>query len=538
MDGSVVQTYLGDVLHAVSQALLAPDIILLLAFIAYALFCIGSVVAERFSERRHFKVVMPKFLADLMAAKEDEIPDVIADSGLLKRQKAALQTVYDYRILPGDALVALIRRLVSEEETRYDRITGRNNMAARVAPMLGLMGTLIPLGPGIQALGQADTAALSSSLLVAFDTTVAGLVAAAVCMVVGKIRSNWYGNYMSALDSAMATMQQKIEDMRSEGAVSVQEPSDYAFLYGDKGAAPTFGSTPKARPASGPSTRPASSSPLPAEDNAPAARPATRPDASAARPTPADMAVASAERRSARTFADPLPSQMGVPAYQQEKVQAGYGVAPANGAIGADESATQAAPASPSAASAAASAAVPSAAAPSPSSTAPFGRVGSADAAYAEAGASQARQVAPAIEEVPMPAFIDALAQANEPIAQKLANESSSQVTGQIPAVRLDVQSAAMSAAQPAARQGDQPAMQPAVQAGLRSDAQQMAHSAAPASSDANAGSAPGWYQPRTQQAPMPAAAWAPPSAQAVYPNYDASATPEAPAGGDAGDAQ
>lgn len=238
MDGSIIQTYLSDILHAVSQSLLAPDIVLLLAFIGYALFCIGSIIAERFSERRHFKVAMPKFLAALMAAKEDEIPAVIEQSGLLKRQKVALLTVYDYRMLPGDALVALIRRLVSEEETRYDRITGRNNMAARVTPMLGLMGTLIPLGPGIQALGKADTAALSSSLLVAFDTTVAGLVAAAVCMVVGKIRANWYGNYMSALDSAMATMLQKIEDMRAEGKITVQEPSDYAFLYESKGVKP------------------------------------------------------------------------------------------------------------------------------------------------------------------------------------------------------------------------------------------------------------------------------------------------------------
>ncbi len=238
MDGSIIQTYLSDILHAVSQSLLAPDIVLLLAFIGYALFCIGSIIAERFSERRHFKVAMPKFLAALMAAKEDEIPDVIEQSGLLKRQKVALLTVYDYRMLPGDALVALIRRLVNEEETRYDRITGRNNMAARVTPMLGLMGTLIPLGPGIQALGRADTAALSSSLLVAFDTTVAGLVAAAVCMVVGKIRTNWYSNYMSALDSAMATMLQKIEDMRAEGKITVQEPSDYAFLYESKGVKP------------------------------------------------------------------------------------------------------------------------------------------------------------------------------------------------------------------------------------------------------------------------------------------------------------
>lgn len=213
-------TFLSDILHVVAQALLAPDIVLLLAFMGYALFSIGSVITEYFTERKHFTVVMPKFLAALMDADMKDVPQIIESSQLLERQKTALKTVYEYRDLPGDALVALVRRLVSEEETRYDRITGRNNMAAKVTPMLGLMGTLIPLGPGIQALGNADTAALSSSLLVAFDTTVAGLVTAAVCLIVGKIRSNWYNNYLTALDASMATMLEKIEIEREAGRLT------------------------------------------------------------------------------------------------------------------------------------------------------------------------------------------------------------------------------------------------------------------------------------------------------------------------------
>lgn len=224
-----MQTFLSDILHVISQALLAPDIILLIALIAYAIFSIGSIIVEFFTERRHYKVVMPQFLAALTSASETLIPSVVEESGLLKRQKEALMTVYEYRHLPGDALVALVRRLMTQEEAHYERITARNAMAAKVAPMLGLVGTLIPLGPGIQALGQANTELLSSSLLVAFDTTVAGLVVAAVCLVIGKIRSMWYDNYLSALDSSMATMVQKIEDSRQpsaadEGAREMPEP--------------------------------------------------------------------------------------------------------------------------------------------------------------------------------------------------------------------------------------------------------------------------------------------------------------------------
>ena len=231
MEGLSTFSSLTDVLHALSQGLLVPDIILLLLFAAYALFCIGSVIMEYFTERRNFRIAMPKFLNALMSADEDDIPELIRSSGLLNRQKEALLTVYDYRNLHDDALMALVHRCVFNEETRYERILGRNNTAAKISPMLGLMGTLIPLGPGIAALGQADTSMLSASLLVAFDTTVAGLAVAAVCLAIGKIRSNWYGDYLSTLETAMATLLQKIEDMRAAGTLKATEPSDYAFLF-------------------------------------------------------------------------------------------------------------------------------------------------------------------------------------------------------------------------------------------------------------------------------------------------------------------
>ncbi len=233
MGFSVFQSYLGDVLHAISQALLAPDIILLIAFIVYALFCIGSVITEAVTERKNFKVSMPRFEADLMGASDSQIPEVVERSGLLNRQKMALLTVYDYRVLPGDALIALIKRLMAEEESNYDKIVGRNNTAAKIAPMLGLMGTLIPLGPGIGALSSGNITQLGSSLIIAFDTTVAGLAAAAVCLVIAKIRRNWYEDYMTALDSSMATMLQKIETMRESGQIKTEEPSDYSGIFAE-----------------------------------------------------------------------------------------------------------------------------------------------------------------------------------------------------------------------------------------------------------------------------------------------------------------
>ena len=67
------------------------------------------------------------------------------------------------------------RRLLTNEELNYVRITNRTDLVSRLGPMFGLMATLIPLGPGLTALGEGDPRVLADSLLTAFDATVTGL---------------------------------------------------------------------------------------------------------------------------------------------------------------------------------------------------------------------------------------------------------------------------------------------------------------------------------------------------------------------------
>ena len=232
------QTYFGDILHIVSQALLLPTVIALLLLICYALWCVGSILVETFTEHRHFKVVMPTFMETLTKAKPSEVPGVIAKkSNLLANQKRALLTLWDFRCLPEDALMALAKRLMDELENRHTKKISRTSSVSKVAPMFGLMGTLIPLGPGIYSLSLNDTATLSSSLLIAFDTTVAGLLVAMVTYVVTKIRHRWYDNYMGALEAACVCMLEKIGKLRDGGKLDATEPTHELDRYFGKGRA-------------------------------------------------------------------------------------------------------------------------------------------------------------------------------------------------------------------------------------------------------------------------------------------------------------
>ena len=76
----------------------------------------------------------------------------------------------------------------------------RADLLARIPPMLGLMATIIPLGPGLAALGKGDPAQLASAVTVAFDATVLGLVAGIGGLVIGKLRRRWYEEALEAME--------------------------------------------------------------------------------------------------------------------------------------------------------------------------------------------------------------------------------------------------------------------------------------------------------------------------------------------------
>lgn len=189
-----------DVLRAVSSALEVPVVIVLILFLLAAAVLTGWGIAEFFTERRHLKVALPQLLEDLRTA--DDRAAVIEASGLLRRQKDALLELLNHPDFNGEMRETLAVRLLEQEQDRYDRIVKLSELLARLAPMFGLLGTLIPLGPGIIALGQGDTYTLSTSLLTAFDTTVAGLVAAAFATVISTVRRGWYREYASILEAA------------------------------------------------------------------------------------------------------------------------------------------------------------------------------------------------------------------------------------------------------------------------------------------------------------------------------------------------
>ena len=214
-----LEVYLQEIMRNVASSLMIPVMIVLVCLILFAIYSVGALIAEYVTERRHFKANMPRDIKAIKDSTYATLPAVIEDTGLLRRQKEALQVIVANMGLPEDDLFALAKAEVSATDARYRRKVARTDLVTKISPMMGLMCTLIPLGPGIVAMGQGEVNVLSNSLLVAFDGTVAGLVGGVVSMIVSSIRKRWYADYLVAMESLTTCVLEKAEEARFDGVI-------------------------------------------------------------------------------------------------------------------------------------------------------------------------------------------------------------------------------------------------------------------------------------------------------------------------------
>ncbi|MFT4028029.1 MAG: MotA/TolQ/ExbB proton channel family protein [Novosphingobium sp.] len=73
-------------------------------------------------------------------------------------------------------------------------------IVSRSAPMLGLVATMIPMGPALLALGSNDGAAVGKNLVVAFSSVILALVAASITFFVYTIRRRWLLEELRAIE--------------------------------------------------------------------------------------------------------------------------------------------------------------------------------------------------------------------------------------------------------------------------------------------------------------------------------------------------
>lgn len=197
MAGSNILT---STLDLVSQSLQIPVIIFLLLFAVAVVVLLGGLIREF----RHRKTISNAEMKNLIsgisnAGSESEMLNIIENSEIPNSQKNDLKEIISSD-MDLESRIALAKKLVNSREKKLEKRLSYTDIITRIGPTLGLMGTLIPMGPGLAALGTGDIVTLSNAIIVAFDTTVVGIGAGALAYVISKIRRRWYGEYIANLD--------------------------------------------------------------------------------------------------------------------------------------------------------------------------------------------------------------------------------------------------------------------------------------------------------------------------------------------------
>ena len=194
--------FLTGSLDVISQSLTIPVLVILLIIVIISIITLGGLISEYTSRKKVPVGTIRDLIYDInSAASVDALQGVIEGAAIPKSQKKVLTEIASSSSLDKNTREALARKLVEYEEEKIDKTLQKTDIITRVGPTLGLMGTLIPMGPGLAALGAGDVNTLAQSLTVAFNTTIVGIGSGALCYVIGKIRSSWYDRYLSDLDA-------------------------------------------------------------------------------------------------------------------------------------------------------------------------------------------------------------------------------------------------------------------------------------------------------------------------------------------------
>lgn len=195
-----------DILRAVVGTLQTPTVICLLILLSATVFMTAGILVEAVTERRRIKAKIPELVDRLQNKDADSLTAEVEKSGLLLRHKTMPKELISRGSLPLSTRRSVAAQLLFQEQKRYGNIIKISNLMAKLGPMLGLMGTLIPLAPGLIGLGRGDMETLSGSLLMAFDTTVAGLVAAGVSIIISAVRKSWYDYDITSMETLLETI--------------------------------------------------------------------------------------------------------------------------------------------------------------------------------------------------------------------------------------------------------------------------------------------------------------------------------------------
>lgn len=176
--------YVSNVLFWISNGLLVPVIVGLLYFFVNSILLLGIFFNQYLTHSKQTKL-LKKTLDSLRA---DDMEKLTVEAGKLPQSNF---TDFLRNIIEAPSK-AYSNRMLADYEVRADAELGKYKLLTKFGPILGLMGTLIPMGPALAGLATGDVASMAYNMQIAFATTVVGLFVGAIGYVLLQIKQRWF----------------------------------------------------------------------------------------------------------------------------------------------------------------------------------------------------------------------------------------------------------------------------------------------------------------------------------------------------------
>lgn len=190
-----------NLLYWLSTGLLVPTVIFLLFFFVKSLLMIGRFYGMYINRTK----VNMKLNRDI---EQMSIDDFLTSIPYGKSDKIALVSSLS-RIKDNSDKPIMLDKILGDYEIVADKSLGQSKLLVKIGPMLGLMGTLIPMGPALVGLATGDVASMANNMQVAFATTVVGIIIGAIGFITLQVKQRWAADDMNILEYVTESLKQR-----------------------------------------------------------------------------------------------------------------------------------------------------------------------------------------------------------------------------------------------------------------------------------------------------------------------------------------
>ncbi len=188
---------LEDLMYMMSDFFLAPVLVILALLFIYSLFALGQFAGQYFQRRQGREAF-----------------------ALVTQSKLGGKLLADKKQLVGFPLVSLALKnpRMTKDELDVAALEELETVRAvsRLAPMLGLIATMVPMGPALKSLANGNVQGISENLIIAFSAVIFGLVIASITFWIASVKKRWLAAELVAIASMQAgagtTKEEKIRE--------------------------------------------------------------------------------------------------------------------------------------------------------------------------------------------------------------------------------------------------------------------------------------------------------------------------------------